>query len=106
MLSIGLLRAIDLASFEECVLNSYSTGGDAFITICLWEVCAVWSVPNAKRMCARPPSNALWQQAALSIHTCHFSVFSVAILQGHCPHKLSFKFQEHICQLMVLSSST
>ncbi|KAK9803696.1 hypothetical protein WJX73_002056 [Symbiochloris irregularis] len=37
VLSIGLLRAIDLDSFEECVLNTYSTGGDALITICLWE---------------------------------------------------------------------
>lgn len=38
VLSIGLLRAIDPDRFEECVLNSYSTGGDALITICLWQV--------------------------------------------------------------------
>ena len=39
VLSIGLLRAISLESFEDCILDMYSTGGDAMISICLWQVC-------------------------------------------------------------------
>ncbi|KAK9836092.1 hypothetical protein WJX81_000611 [Elliptochloris bilobata] len=37
LLSVGLLRAIDFEAFEDCVLTTYSTGGDAFISICLWQ---------------------------------------------------------------------
>ena len=46
LLSVGLLRAIDLAAFEDCVLTTYSTGGDAFISICLWQARAC-TVPHA-----------------------------------------------------------
>jgi hypothetical protein len=38
LLSIGLMRAINFEAFEDCVTTTYSTGGDAFISICLWEV--------------------------------------------------------------------
>lgn len=37
VLSIGLMRAISLEWFEDCVHNAYSTGGDAIISMCLWE---------------------------------------------------------------------
>ncbi|KAK9807886.1 hypothetical protein WJX72_012243 [[Myrmecia] bisecta] len=35
--SVGLLRRVDFASMERCVLSQYSTGGDAYISMCLWE---------------------------------------------------------------------
>ncbi len=38
ILSVGLLRRIPLGWFEDCVTTTYSTGGDAFISICLWAV--------------------------------------------------------------------
>lgn len=38
ILSVGLLRQIPLAWFEDCVTTTYTTGGDAMISICLWEV--------------------------------------------------------------------
>ena len=38
VLSIGLMKAIPFEAFEDCVHNTYSTGGDAIISICLWEV--------------------------------------------------------------------
>lgn len=41
ILSIGLLKAIPLERFEDCVFKSFSTGGDALITVCLWEVRAL-----------------------------------------------------------------
>jgi hypothetical protein len=37
ILSAGLLRRIPLPWFEECVTSTYSTGGDAIISICLWQ---------------------------------------------------------------------
>lgn len=40
VLSIGLMRALPLEAFEDCVHHTYSTGGDAMISICLWEVCS------------------------------------------------------------------
>ena len=38
ILSVGLMRQIPLAWFEDCVTTTYTTGGDAMISICLWEV--------------------------------------------------------------------
>ena len=38
ILSVGLLRQIPLCWFEDCVTTTYTTGGDAMISICLWEV--------------------------------------------------------------------
>ena len=37
VLSVGLLRRIPLDWFEDCVTSAYSTGGDALISICLWQ---------------------------------------------------------------------
>ncbi|KAK9807756.1 hypothetical protein WJX72_008195 [[Myrmecia] bisecta] len=37
ILSVGLLRKVNWTSMENCVLSLYSTGGDAYITVCLWE---------------------------------------------------------------------
>ncbi|KAK9811263.1 hypothetical protein WJX72_000828 [[Myrmecia] bisecta] len=37
VISIGLLKAVGLPFMEKCVKSLYSTGGDAFITICLWQ---------------------------------------------------------------------
>ena len=44
LLSVGLLRAVDYASFAACVEGAYLEGGDSFITLCLWEVraCLYW----------------------------------------------------------------
>ncbi len=38
IISVGLLRRIPVGWFEDCVTTTYSTGGDAFISICLWAV--------------------------------------------------------------------
>ena len=57
LLSVGLLRAIDFAAFEDCVLTTYSTGGDAFISICLWQV-RTCITPHARASCALPQSLA------------------------------------------------
>lgn len=37
LLSVALLRNISWDWMEECVTRSYSTGGDAFVSICLWQ---------------------------------------------------------------------
>lgn len=37
VLSIGLMRVLDLDFMEACSLSLQSTGGDAFISICLWQ---------------------------------------------------------------------
>ncbi|KFM22999.1 hypothetical protein F751_0357 [Auxenochlorella protothecoides] len=37
VLSAGLLRAVGLDFMEACSLSLQSTGGDAFISICLWQ---------------------------------------------------------------------
>ena len=57
LLSVGLLRAIDFAAFEDCVLTTYSTGGDAFISICLWQVRACLR-PHADARCLLPQNLA------------------------------------------------
>lgn len=57
LLSIGLLRAIDFEAFEDCVLTTYSTGGDAFISICLWQVRAC-IMPHARARCTLPDNLA------------------------------------------------
>ena len=38
ILSVGLLRRVPLEWFEDCVSTTYTTGGDALISICLWQV--------------------------------------------------------------------
>jgi len=38
LISIGLLRAVSYDHMHRCVQGAYSSGGDAFITECLWEV--------------------------------------------------------------------
>lgn len=37
VISVGLLRRVSLAYMEECIQGDHSTGGDAFISICLWK---------------------------------------------------------------------
>lgn len=37
MMSVGLMRAVSLEFMEKCTQSLHSTGGDAFITICLWQ---------------------------------------------------------------------
>lgn len=44
ILSVGLLRQIPRAWFEDCVTTTYTTGGDAMISICLWQVCPLISL--------------------------------------------------------------
>ena len=39
ILSVGLMKRIPFDWFEDCVTTTYTTGGDAMISICLWEVC-------------------------------------------------------------------
>ena len=38
ILSVGLMKRIPFDWFEDCVTTTYTTGGDAMISICLWEV--------------------------------------------------------------------
>ncbi len=38
LISIGLLKSISFRSFEACVLQQHDSGGDAFLTSCLWQV--------------------------------------------------------------------
>lgn len=38
LISIGLLRGVSYDHMHRCVQGAYSSGGDAFITECLWEV--------------------------------------------------------------------
>jgi hypothetical protein len=38
LISIGLLRSVSFQQMHACVEGAYSSGGDAFITECLWEV--------------------------------------------------------------------
>ncbi|KAK9816820.1 hypothetical protein WJX72_005362 [[Myrmecia] bisecta] len=37
IMSIGLMRAVPFDFMEKCIKSLYSTGGDAFISICLWQ---------------------------------------------------------------------
>jgi len=37
IMSIGMMRAVSLEFMEQCTQSLHSTGGDAFITICLWQ---------------------------------------------------------------------
>lgn len=37
IISVGMLRAVSLDYMEKCVKSLYSTGGDAFISICTWQ---------------------------------------------------------------------
>ena len=38
LISIGLLRTIKYKGFEACILQEHDSGGDAFLTSCLWKV--------------------------------------------------------------------
>eukprot|EP00891_Asterochloris_glomerata_P009886 jgi/Astpho2/9886/Aster-06600 len=38
LMSIGLMKRIKWEDFEACVLSLRSTGGDAFLSICMWEM--------------------------------------------------------------------
>lgn len=38
LISVGLLRQVPYEHMHRCIQESYSSGGDAFITECLWEV--------------------------------------------------------------------
>ncbi|KAK9848859.1 hypothetical protein WJX84_012447 [Apatococcus fuscideae] len=37
IMSIGMMRAVSLDFMEKCIRSLYSTGGDAFLSICLWQ---------------------------------------------------------------------
>lgn len=37
IMSIGLMRSVSFDWMEKCTKSLYSTGGDAFISICLWQ---------------------------------------------------------------------
>lgn len=37
LLSRGLLAAVNISAMVHCVQNTYATGGDSFITECLWQ---------------------------------------------------------------------
>lgn len=41
LISIGLLKQIKFDEIEACVLRQHDTGGDAFLSTCLWEVSTV-----------------------------------------------------------------
>ena len=49
ILSVGLLKAVSLQRFEDCIFKTFSTGGDALITVCLWEVRRTCSAPAVHR---------------------------------------------------------
>ena len=49
ILSVGLLKAVSLQRFEDCVFKTFSTGGDALITVCLWEVRHAIRAPTLHR---------------------------------------------------------
>jgi len=39
LMSVGLLRSVSIREMEDCIVqHGHSTGGDAFITICLWKL--------------------------------------------------------------------
>ena len=64
VLSIGLMRAISLEWFEDCVHNAYSTGGDAIISMCLWEVSDSVMPPPAELL------TLSWQSKSLKMAIC------------------------------------
>ena len=39
LISIGLFRQMPYEDMHKCIQQAYSSGGDGFITECLWEVC-------------------------------------------------------------------
>lgn len=39
LVSVGLLRSVDFDSLRRDITKSWNSGGDAFITTALWEVC-------------------------------------------------------------------
>ena len=38
LISVGLLKQVRFEDMESCVLRQHDTGGDAFLSTCLWEV--------------------------------------------------------------------
>lgn len=38
LISIGLFRQVPYEDVHKCIQQAYSSGGDGFITECLWEV--------------------------------------------------------------------
>ena len=38
LISVGLLRQVPYEHMHKCIQEAYSSGGDGFITECLWEV--------------------------------------------------------------------
>ncbi|DBA95033.1 TPA: hypothetical protein ACH3X1_002549 [Trebouxia sp. C0004] len=47
LMSIGLMRKVSWDFVEPCVLKTYSTGGDTFLQICLWEAGHAITSPGA-----------------------------------------------------------
>ena len=38
LISVGLFRKVSYDHMHRCVQGAYSSGGDAFITECIWDV--------------------------------------------------------------------
>ena len=59
LISIGLLKALPFESFEACVLQQHDSGGDAFLTSCLWQVrlFAPANIDTPHFLCLRVSSN-------------------------------------------------
>ncbi len=62
LISVGLLRSVSYDHMHRCVHGAYSSGGDAFITECLWEVRS-FSLPykQAQSQYVRRPACMDWE---------------------------------------------
>ena len=49
LISIGLFRQVPYEDMHRCIQQAYSSGGDGFITECLWEVRSTLSLSYDQR---------------------------------------------------------
>ena len=52
LISVGLLRQVPYEHMHKCIQEAYSSGGDGFITECLWEVRCTCSLDLYCSMCS------------------------------------------------------
>ena len=63
ILSVGLLKRIPLAWFEDCVTTTYTTGGDAMISICLCSSSSINLIRQSSK--SLPSTSSAWRVPVL-----------------------------------------
>ena len=78
LISVGLLRQVPYEHMHKCIQEAYSSGGDGFITECLWEVRCIF-VAHQSALCAA----GCWDDVGCGTCVIFLSLVGLGTVGGH-----------------------